>query len=96
MRAHLLRALRRGLLPLGTIDKRRMLGARGFDVLWMIARRTNFTNFWVLTEGMYLALRHSERTITTETPSEYDLGQRIRAQVAMVQRAIELSVSRGP
>jgi hypothetical protein len=78
-----------------TIDKRRMLGARGFDVLWMIARRTNSTNFWVLTEGMYLALHHSERTITTETPSEYDLGQRIRAQVAMVQRAIELSVSRG-
>ncbi|MBV8176823.1 MAG: DUF2817 domain-containing protein [Verrucomicrobia bacterium] len=79
-----------------TIDKHRMLGARGFDVLWMIARRTNFANFWVLTEGMYLALHHSERTITTETPSEYDLGQRIRAQVAMVQRAIELSVSRGP
>ena len=43
---------------------------------------------------VYLALHHSERTITTETPSEYDLDQRIQAQIAMVQRAIELSRSR--
>ena len=55
------------------IDKRRILEARGFDVLWMIARRITFTKFRILTEGMYLALHHSERTITTETPSEYDL-----------------------
>jgi hypothetical protein len=78
------------------IDKRRMLEARGFDVLWMIARRINFTKFRILTEGMYLALHHSERTITTETPSEHDLGQRIQAQIAMVQRAIELSISQHP
>jgi hypothetical protein len=80
------------------IDKRRMLEARSFDVLWMIARwmiarRINFTKFRILTEGMYLALHHSERTITTETPSEYDLGRRIQAQIAMVQRAVELSMS---
>jgi hypothetical protein len=73
-----------------------MLEARGFDVLWMIARRINFTKFRILTEGMYLALHHSDRTITTETPSEYDLVQRIQAQIAMVQRAIELSMSRCP
>jgi hypothetical protein len=70
-----------------------MLEARGFDLLWMIARRTNFTKFRILTESMYLALHY---TITTETPSEYDLGQRIPAQIAMVQRAIELSMSRCP
>jgi protein MpaA len=75
-------------------DKRRMLEARGFDALRTIARRINFTKFPFLTEGMYLALHHSERTITTETPSEYDLDQRIQAQIAMVQRAIELSTSR--
>jgi protein MpaA len=73
------------------IDECRILEARGFDVLWMIARRINFTKFRIMTEGMYLALHRSERTITTETPSEYDLGQRIRAQIAMVQRAIELN-----
>jgi len=75
------------------IDKGRMLEARSFDVLWMIARRINFTKFRILTEGMYLALHHSERTITTETPSEYDLGRRIQAQIAMVQRAVEVSMS---
>jgi len=78
------------------IDKCRMLEARGFDVLRIIARRINFTKFRILTEGMYLALHHSERTITTETPSEYDLGKRIQAQIAMVQRAVELSMSRCP
>ena len=71
-----------------------MLEARGFDALRTIARRINFTKFPFLTEGMYLALHHSERTITTETPSEHDLDQRIQAQIAMVQRAIELSTSR--
>jgi murein peptide amidase A len=75
-------------------DKRRMLKARGFDALWLIARGINFTKFRILTEGMYIALHHSERTITTETPSEYDLAQRIQAQIAMVQRAIELSMLR--
>ena len=45
----------------------------------------------MLAEGIYLAFNHSDRTITTETPSEYDLGPRIQAHIAMIQRAIELS-----
>ena len=45
----------------------------------------------MVAEAVHLALNHSERTITAETPSEYDLGPRIQAQIAMIQRAIELS-----
>jgi hypothetical protein len=56
-----------------------------------IARRVNPRKFPVLAEGIYVAFNHSERTITAETPSEYDLGKRIEAQIAMIQRAIELS-----
>ena len=47
--------------------------------------------FPVLAEAIYVSFNHSERTITAETPSEYDLSKRIEAQIAMIQRAIELS-----
>lgn len=69
------------------IDARRNLAARGVELIGLIARRLNFKKFPILTESMCLALDYSERTITTETPSEYDMGQRIRAQIAMIQRA---------
>lgn len=72
-------------------DPSRIVEARRTELVWMIARRIKFKKFPVLAEGMYLSLYHSERTITLETPSEYLLGQRIQAQIAMIQRAIELS-----
>jgi hypothetical protein len=46
--------------------------------------------FPFLPEAGLLALYHSDRTITLETPSEYDLGARTQAQAAAIQRAIEL------
>ena len=63
---------------------------RRADQGW-IARKINLKKFPILAEGIYLAVNHSERTITTETPSEYDLAPRIQAHIAMIQRAIELS-----
>jgi protein MpaA len=72
------------------IDARLTIEGRRADQGW-IARKINLKKFPILAEGIYLAVNHSERTITTETPSEYDLAQRIQAHIAMIQRAIELS-----
>jgi protein MpaA len=72
------------------IDARLTIEGRRADQGW-IARKINLKKFPILAEGIYLAVNHSERTITTETPSEYDLAPRIQAHIAMIQRAIELS-----
>ncbi len=72
------------------IDVRHTIEGRRADQGW-IARKINPKRFPVVAEAIYLASNHSERTVTTETPSEYDLGPRIQAHVAMIQRAIELS-----
>jgi protein MpaA len=72
------------------IDARLTIEGRRADQGW-IARKINLKKFPLLAEGIYLAVNHSERTITTETPSEYDLAPRIQAHIAMIQRAIELS-----
>ena len=75
-----------------SIDRRRASEARCWDLIWRIARRFNFKKFPALAEAMYLSLNHTERSITSETPSEYGLRDRIQANVAMLQRAIELSL----
>ena len=75
------------------IDARVTIEGRRADQGW-IARRIDIKKFPILAEALYLAANHSERTITTETPSEYDLCARVQAHVAMIQRAIELSFFR--
>jgi murein peptide amidase A len=75
------------------IDSRRTIEGRRADQGW-IARKINLKKFPMVAEAIHLALNHSERTITAETPSEYDLGPRIQAHIAMIQRAIELSFIR--
>jgi len=72
------------------IDLRRMIEGRRAEQGW-IARRLNPKKLPFLAEAVYVSFNHSERTITPETPSEYDLSKRIEAQIAMIQRAIELS-----
>ena len=76
-------------------DALRRLGARGVELIGNLALSQNFTRLPTFTEALYLARHHSERTITTETPSGsgYGLGQRARAQVAMIRRAIELALA---
>ncbi len=58
-----------------------------------IARRIKSLKFPFLPEAGLLALSYSERTITLETPSEYELGARAQAHAAAVQRAIELTLN---
>jgi protein MpaA len=72
------------------IDRRRAIEARCWDLFWMIARRIG--NFPALAEAMYLSRYYTERSITSETPSEYGMGVRIQTNVAILQRAIELSL----
>ena len=55
-----------------------------------IKRRIRRKQFPVMPEAAYLAFNHSEHTITFETPSEYELGARVQAQAAAVQRAVEI------
>lgn len=76
------------------VDVLRRFGARGVELIGNLALALNFTRLPAFTEALYLARYHSERTITTETPSDYGLGQRARAQVAMIRRALELTLAR--
>jgi protein MpaA len=55
-----------------------------------IARRIKKHQFPFLPEAGLLAFHHSDRTITLETPSEYDLGARAHAHAAAIQRGVEL------
>jgi hypothetical protein len=71
------------------LDLLRMIEGRHAKQGW-ITRRVDRKKFPEAAEAIYVALHHSERTITAETPSEYDLGKRIEAQIAMIQRAIEV------
>jgi protein MpaA len=73
-----------------SIDRRKTIEARCWNLFWMMARRIK--KFPALAESMYLSRYHTERSITSETPSEYDLGVRIRANIAILERAIELSL----
>ena len=41
-------------------------------------------------EAIYLHLHHAERTFTVETPSEFALGQRIQAQIAMIEGCVHV------
>ncbi len=58
-----------------------------------IKRRIRRKQFPVMPEAAYLAFNHSEHSITFETPSEYELGARVQAQAAAIQRAVEIVLS---
>lgn len=76
-------------------DVLRRFGARGVELIDNLASTLTFTRLPAFTEALYLVRHHSERAITTETPSGsgYGLGQRARAQVAMIRRALELTLA---
>jgi hypothetical protein len=44
-------------------------------------------------EAVWLHLHHSERTFTLESPSEFALEQRVRAQVAVIDAAVRRAVN---
>jgi murein peptide amidase A len=85
--AELLRAAR----PELPTDVLRQLGAHGIELIGNLALGLDLTQLPAFSEGLYLARHHCERTITTETPSSQGLGQRARAQMAMIRRALELT-----
>ena len=41
-------------------------------------------------EAIYLYFHHTSRSITVETPSEFSLDQRVEAQVAMIEKTVQL------
>ncbi len=43
-------------------------------------------------EAVFLHMHHAERTFTFETPSEADIGRRVRAQLAMIGEAVRRAV----
>jgi hypothetical protein len=55
-----------------------------------IKRRIRVKQYPVMPEAAYLAFNHSHHTITFETPSEYELGSRVQAHAAAIQRAVEI------
>ncbi|MBV9490932.1 MAG: hypothetical protein JO069_14605, partial [Verrucomicrobia bacterium] len=74
-------------------DWLRRSGARGVEWVGNPALGLNFTQLPAFTEALYLARSHSEHTITTETPAGDGLGQRARAQGAMIRRALKLALA---
>lgn len=58
----------------------------------LIRRRLDYRRFGQIgyPEAIWLHLHHSRRTFTIETPSEFALEQRVRAQVAVIAAAVEL------
>jgi hypothetical protein len=73
------------------VDLRRTIEGRRAKQGWIARRASKLPVIVGMPESLYLSKTHSERNITLETPSEYDLGLRIQAQIAAIQRAIELS-----
>ncbi len=72
------------------VDVRKTIeGRRAFH--GVIMRRANLKLFPLMSEAIFLALSHSERTVTVETPSEYDITARVQAQIAVIQRGIEMT-----
>jgi murein peptide amidase A len=55
-----------------------------------IKRRIRLKQYPVMPEAAYLAFNHSQHTITFETPSEFELGARVQAHTAAIQRAVEI------
>jgi hypothetical protein len=65
--------------PRTRIDGRKAAGG-------LVRRKVNPKHFQKIgfPEAIYLHQHHAERTFTAETPSEFALDQRVRAQVAMI------------
>ena len=54
----------------------------------LLRRKLNLKKFPMIPEAVYLHLHHAERTFTIESPSEFALDQRVRAQVAIITECI--------
>jgi hypothetical protein len=69
------------------IEKRVLIDGRR-SVNGLLRRKLNLKKFPMIPEAVYLHLHHAERTFTIESPSEFALDQRVRAQVAIIAECI--------
>lgn len=67
-----------------TIDRRRARAG-------LVRRQFKPERFPAMPESIYLHRRHSYRTFTMETPSEFGLEQRIAAHVAVIEECVRLA-----
>jgi len=85
----LLNAARRFLPvePRIRIDGRKAAGG-------LVRRKINAKRFQKIgyPEAIYLHLHHAHRTFTVETPSEFALDSRVRAQVAIIEECVKKSL----
>ncbi len=55
----------------------------------LVRRKINLKKFPLVPEAIYLHLHHSQRTFTIETPSEFDIASRVRAQMAVINECVK-------
>ena len=79
------------------IDTRSRIDGRHFDA-GLYIRYRNLRHIPGCPEAVHLYRHHCPRAITFETPSEFDLGRRVQAQVLLIEESIRhlLAASRGP
>jgi hypothetical protein len=73
--------------PLIAIETRRCIDRREARA-GLVRRKIDLKRFPLVPEAIYLHLKHSRRTFTIETPSEFALETRIAAQVAIVEECV--------
>lgn len=76
--------------PLIAIDSRPNIDRRRARA-GLVRRQFKPQRFPAMPESIYLHRRHSYRTFTTETPSEFALETRIAAHVAVIEECVRLA-----
>ncbi|MEP6809725.1 MAG: M14 family metallocarboxypeptidase [Chthoniobacterales bacterium] len=76
--------------PLIAIDSRPTIDRRHARA-GLVRRQFKPERFSAMPESIYLHRRHSYRTFTTETPSEFALEKRIAAHVAVIEESVRLA-----
>ena len=81
----LLRACTSGTMP---VEQRRRIDDWPFRQ-GVLAKPINLQDVPLVPEALYLRLRHTDRAVTFETPSEFGLAGRVRAHVRMIQACLQ-------
>ena len=81
----LLRACASGTMP---IETRRRIDDWPFRH-GVLAKPIDINDVPLVPEALYLRLRHTDRVVTFETPSEFGLAGRVRAHVRMIQACVQ-------
>jgi protein MpaA len=76
------------------IDPRQKIDRRRATIPGVIRWRLRsdlYARIGGLPEAVYLHVHHARRTFTVETPSEFALDVRVRAQMSVIQKCVELA-----